>query len=242
MSDSDLATIYVSIDALFDTRLSILHAMDPAKLDPVVEEKYFGRKFDEFDGYNTKSFQDRYDKRDIAALKDAMITGIIPIISYFAKTTLKARVSTPFRRQPKLELNIYPYNLSEKAIKTIIHGLKIVTEGLIDIEVVRYSLEELTPSFVKSNYIDMVMYDYWNWLECHAKNKNFESVQCPEVTLIGPMLVKSREAWEECKAVDIFPIIEQYSSLFIKLVLYPVSYFCVDLERLSALRQSEQPA
>lgn len=230
---SEFATIYVDLDSLFDTRLSVLYTLDSQRVAELLKHGYFGRDYDEFDGIDTEVYKKAYKERNVATIHHSSITGIPAVILYFAEQTLKARASTPFIMQPRLHLNIYPYTLPDEAIAVIIEGVRIITKGLLDIEIIDRPLDQITPSYVKDTYAVMVMYEYWEWLEIHSLNKNFESAFCPEVTLIGPAIVRSKDAWEQVKGVDIYPIIEQYSSMFIKLMLYPVTTFCVDIERMA---------
>lgn len=233
----DFSTIYVDLDSLFDTRLSTLYKLDSQRVAGLLKNGYFSRDYDEFDGYDVETYHKAYQQRDASTIHHSSVTDVPRIILYFAEQTLKARASTPFVKQPRLHLNIYPYVLPEEAIVAIVEGVKLVTKGLIDIEIIDTPLEQITPSYVKKTYAMLVMYEYWNWLEIHAANRNFESTFCPEITLIGPAIVRSKTAWEQVKTVDIYPIIEQYSSMFIKLTLYPVTTFCVNIERMVKAKQ-----
>ena len=110
-------------------------------------------------------------------------------------------------------------------------ALRNVTDGLLDVEIVRMPLEEITPTFVKENFVQMVMYSYWEWLEVHSTNGNLKETQCPSVTLIGPAIIKSKEAAKQLKGIDVFTVIEDYTGLFIKLSLRPVDLFCLSFNR-----------
>lgn len=231
MSDG-LVRIYVDLDSLFDTRLATLHLLDPEKTLPLLRESYFKRDYDEFEGYDTEQYKNAWKTRDQETIRNSVVTDVPRLILFFAEKTLRARSSTPLVAQPLLHLNIHPYKLPESAINSIIHGVKLLTKGLIDIEVIDTPISQLTPKHIKERYTTMVMYEYWEWLEYHAQQKNFDNVFCPEITLIGPAIVRSKEAWEEVKVIDIYKVIEQYSSMFIKLTLYPVTTFSVNIERM----------
>lgn len=94
---------------------------------------------------------------------------------------------------------------------------------------------ELTPGYVKSKYVFVVMYEYWKWLETHSENKLLADVQLPEVTMIGPAILKSKEAAEKLSGINPFKAVEQYTSLYIKLSLYPISKFSVDIKRAKVM-------
>ncbi len=236
MSEFAAAVIYADLDVLLDTRLATLYRLDPTKIHQVITGGYYSRLFDEFEGYDTDEFKKLYAERDLHTLKHAMVTEITDAINFFAQNTLKALLNTPFRRQPKLVVNVHPYkNINKETESLIITALSVLTKKQLDIEVIDMSYEELTPVYVKSNYIFVIMYEYWRWLEIHSVNRNLAETQLPSVTMIGPALIKSSEAAAMLKGIDPFRAIEQYSSLYIKLVLYPISKFSVDINRAKTM-------
>lgn len=237
--DFEASTIYVDIDALFDTRAATLNKFGIERAKVAIASNYYDRIYDEFEGIETDTYFKAYQSRDVLTLKDAMVTPVARMIYLFAKQTLEALVSSPYRRQPKVFLNTYPYRLEEETVRYIVAGLRAITKNIIDVEVGYLTLEEMTPRYVKQHYAVMVMYAYWDWLEVHAQNQNLTQTQCPQVTLIGPRLVKSKEAAQKLSGQDVFTAIETYTSLFIKLQLYPVNIFCVDLNRLKDRGESQ---
>lgn len=240
MSDFETASIYIDLDSLFDTRMATLALMGVSAVESALADGYYNRFFDEFEGVDTEAFKERYAKRNSETLRQSMVTQNVELLRKFAKQTLVALVSSPLQRQPKAVVNTYPYELTESEIELIVLGLRAATKSMMDIEVIHVSLEKLTPSYVKANFVQMVMYSYWEWLDIHAGNGNLANTQCHNVQLIGPAIVKSREAARLLKGTSIFQVIESYTGLFIKLTLCPVSVYCMDLDRLKASRQAAQ--
>ena len=225
------ASIYVELDTLLDTRLATLFQLDPVKTEQVIKEGYFTRFYDEFEGFETEVFRQAYAQRNLKTLKDAMATQAIDFINYFTAQTLKAVVTSPFRRQPRLVVNVYPYAMDDAVIPVLIQGIRAATKRLVDIEVVYLPMEAITPQLLKTQYVCAVMYAYWEWLEIHSLNRNLEKVQCPEIALIGPALLKSKEAAQQLKGVDPFVAVEQYTAPYIKLRLYPAEKFSYDFRK-----------
>jgi len=232
MAEFETATLYVELDALFDTRMVVLKSFGLDAIETHVPRGYYTRVIDSFGDITLEAFEERYAKRNINTLREALITPVAGHIYDFARRTLIALVSSPFRRQPKVFVNTYPYQLDEVSAASIVEGLKIVTKNTIDIEVAYLPLEKITPQYVKDNYIQMVMYSYWEWLETHAKNKNWETTRCPEITLIGPRVIRSMSALRDAKVRDVFGVVETYSRVFVKLQLYPVNFFSADVTRI----------
>ena len=231
------STIYVSIDALFDTRAAVLATFGERELEVAIATNYYDREVDEFEGIDTEAFKAAYATRDKTILKNAMVTPVIGFIQYFTKQTLLAVVNSPYRRQPKMVLNTYPYKLTEDENLVLITGLRAATDHLIDIEITHAPHDDITPDYIRKNFVTLVMYDYWNWLEVHSVNRNLIESKCQNIALIGPRLIKSREAAKKLEGQDAFTAIEAYTGLFIKLNLYPANMFCVDLPRLQKSKE-----
>ena len=225
------ASIYIELDALLDTRLATLFQLDPNKTQQTIQGGYFSRLYDEFEGFETEVFKQAYAQRNLSTLKDAVATQAVDFINFFSAQTLKALVTSPFRRQFRAVVNVYPYPLDDAVIPLLIQGLRAATKRMIDIEVVYLPLEEVSPQLLKSHYAVAVMYAYWDWLEVHSLNRNLEKVQCPEITLIGPALLKSKEAAHQLKEIDPFQVLERYTEPYIKLRLYPAEKFSYDFRR-----------
>lgn len=225
--ENDFIGIYTDLDTLLDTRMATLFRMDPSKIEGVLP-MYFDRLSDEFPGYDTDAFKAAYAARDNATLKHAMLTEGIDILNYFAAKTLHARVGTPFKRQPKITVNTYPYTLSADVIDTIVKALVVHTENKSDIEVVNMTPSEVSPVFIQRTYALMAMYDYGPWLDLHTDNGNFSRTQLPSITLFVPALLRSLDAIPSFMTANVFDRITKLFSGMIKLNFLPVSKFSVN--------------
>lgn len=231
--DFEPIKIYCDMDALLDTRLATLYRLNPAGVDEVMAQGYLSRGYDEFPGYDIEAYHTAYKERDAVTLSLAMMTEVILFIKYFADTTLKAIVSTPLRRQPELILNMYPYVIPTATKAEIIKALRFHTEDRIDITLVSWTIDELTPTIVKKDFAAVVMYEYWLWLEHHAENKNLETLQPTTTKLIGPAIVRSSKIAASLAGLRVFESIEHATKPIINLSLYPISKFSVDLRQIA---------
>lgn len=223
--------IYVDLDSLMDTRLAVLFDIDPLIAEKNLEQGFLSREYDEFVDIETSFFKERYSKRDKRILKKAVVTKIPEIILYFANQTIKAYNASPMSKIPKLVINTFPYSLMESEITNLILAMRAITKDRIDIQIVEKPPELITPNYFKNDFAFVVMYHYVEWLEIHSINQNLVKTQCPEITLLGPAMVKSKEALEELKGVKIYEAIETYTSPYFKLILYPTSYFSADIAK-----------
>lgn len=230
-SSFEHSTLYAELDALLDTRLAVLKTFGLDVVEQNLKSTYHLREVDEFIGVDPEQYRERYLNRDAKILKDAILTPTWRIINHFTVQTLKALAMSPYRRQPKLVLNLYPYILDKSSITMIISGIRAVTRRLIDIEIIYAPNSVITPDHVRSNYAQVVMYAYWEWLEEHAKSKRLLDEQCPAVTFVGPRLYQSSEAQRKLKGQDAFEVIEDYAKFYVKLELVPIYLYCIDMKR-----------
>lgn len=231
--DFQPAVFYIDLDSLFDTRLGTIALLGSEVVEKVISGGYYTREIEAFDGVDMAWFTERYGRRDVEVLRQSMVTPMTTIADIFAKQTLQALVSSPFRRQPIVELNIFPYVLQQEDVTQIIHGLKSVTGGMLDIRVISTDPKELTPKHVAENYVQMAMYDYCSWLDYHTAAKHFDEVQCPQVRLFVPALYKDEAARKLYQPIDAFTVIENFISPFIKIEFIRIEYFCVDFNRFA---------
>lgn len=194
MNTDQKSTILVELDSILDTRLGTLSTIDASLVPPLlVQHGYHERMVDTFEGYDTQTFKERYKNRDAKVLSLSGITPMIDMASNFVKKTLDQTLQTPFHRNPKIELNIYPYTLTDAEVQLILGAVVTKTNKQCDVEVVSYSHEELNPVFVRQHYSMMMMYDYQLWLETHAKNGLWKKYSCPTVLLFCPLMIKNHE-------------------------------------------------
>lgn len=226
--------IYISLDALLDTRLATLFQHDNELMKLNLSKGYLKRPIDIFEGIDKEVFDVKYSKRDKHTLKDSMINKVIKMIKELVNEMLKQALTSPFHTGPKIFLNIYPYSLLKEEETILLRGLIHSTNKLADIEIIDYSDEMLTPKFLKDNLAILFMYDYNNWLDVQVEN--FKKLPCPEITLIAPELYfKKLPSKEEIldmseQQIDPFKATEILSAPLIGLKLYNIDLFCANIK------------
>lgn len=233
------AVIYIDLDSLFDTRMATLLKLGADKIEKNIPHGYYERHADSFIDVADEDFAKAYQARDEETLRLAVITPVMGHVCDFIRRTNVATTTTPFERDPKVIINTYPYQLSDVMISSIVEGVKIVTKGSADIEAQSLSFEALTPSYIKKNFVQMVMYHYAHWAEVNLANESLLKEQCSMVQLVGPMLMKSKEAVKEMSGVNVYAATQNYFRPFINLTLFPVNFFCADMNRMKAMVKKE---
>lgn len=189
--------IMVMLDCLLDTRLSILHSVYPGYSQVVLDGDYFTREIDEFPHMSHKAFRELYTTRGLDTLREAFYTPCADFVVELAVKSLKQIESSPYHVGTKIIINTYPYRVSDEYKDTLSRVFVMKTDEFIDLEVVRIDPVNITPQYCKENLGSLVMYDYEDWLETHAVNKNFESCKIPEIQLFVPRLYFNKKPTAE---------------------------------------------
>lgn len=231
MTDKQLetSTLLIEIDALLDTRLATIASLGDDVLAAAYTPLYHQRICDRWSGVNPSVWQGKYDKRGRSILKEALLTPMGQFLNEFTFCTLKQIINTPFHYQPKILLNVYPYQLTEDEINILIQSVMALTDRKADVQAMNVSYEQITPAYVKKHINIMVMYEYYKWLEIHALNGKLKKITCPEVALVGPAIffkpVDSSKSSEEL--VEALDAIQQLTAPLIGLQLLPIENFSI---------------
>lgn len=187
---SNNITCLVSLDVLMDTRLATLRRLNDEAAQLIRESWYHKRTADLFDRNGAKinqaAYQALYAARDEETLKLATMTHLPRYLM-----TLIARLTTQqgmplLSEQFQIDINLYPYQLSEEVKESIRMAMETYTNNAAVINLVDYAPEELTVQFVKSKYQICFMYDFNEWLMEHTEE--FSKQTMPEVRFVAPRL------------------------------------------------------
>lgn len=220
----------VELDSILDTRLGVLLELDAEKVPAILAKDYHERLWDVFPEVDLLAYQDRYSKRDKKVLKNSWVTPMMDLAFDFVMKTLQQTLKTPFHKSPKLDVNIYPYVLTEEEESIILSAVVASTKDQCDIEIVSYSPEQLNPVFLKNNYEVVMMYDYQEWLEVHSKNGLWKKYSCPNVAVMAPLMYKNTEVYNpKTKVMDIIKDFETLSKTmapYVDMQFIPLEAYC----------------
>ncbi len=138
-SHTPVTTMLVELDSILDTRLGVLLDIAPEKVPPLLADAYHGRLWDVFPGVDLLTYQRRYTGRDASILKNTWSTPMADLMADFVMKTLQQTLRTPFHKVPKIEINAYPYQLSDADATTIISAVVAKTNQQCDVSLVSYS-------------------------------------------------------------------------------------------------------
>lgn len=228
------SAIIIELDCLLDTRLTtLLEYYGADVVERVLAKNYHKRWVDKFLDIDYQEFQNHYQNRDKRVLKSAIRTPLTRLVQEFVLGTIANSTNTPFHNQPKVIVNIYPYELTESEIRVIRDTIITLTKSNADVEIISKSPAELTPRYLSTETSLMVMYDIQLWLEAHSENGNFKKQACPDMGLFTPMMFKkypiSNEDKKIIKSMDapLFEYLAKSIAPFAKVLFLPVEKFSV---------------
>lgn len=229
--------LYLDLDVLYDTRLATLELIDAKLARLALAKDYFERIEDVFPFLNKQTFKELYKDRDQEVLSKAMLTNASSIVKNFITDATKKVLTSPYKGEINIFLNTYPYQLTKQQAKDFAEPLSSMSVGVASVYIIRLSPADLTLKYCKDNFSLMLMYDYEDWLEEHAKNDQFRKTPVPDIQLFAPELyfsVKSH-SFEEIKQITRevahpFRAVEQMARPLIDLTLIPIINYCANLE------------
>lgn len=218
---SENITCLVSLDALMDTRLGTLRRLNEEESKAIQAGHYHKRTCDVFDRngskINQRAYEALYDSRDEETLKNSFMTHLPRYLM-----TLIARLTTQqgmplLSEQFKIDINLYPYQLSEQVKASIRFAIETYTNNAAEVNLVDFAPEELTVQLIRSKYQICFMYDFNEWLACHTEE--FKTTVIPEVRFICPRLYLKETPTALLQKVDAEEYVwEQMSLIFVGLV------------------------
>ena len=217
------STLYIDLDALLDTRVATIASFGDDKPLIAVQKGYYDRDVDVFPDIDPEIYDLKYRQRHKSILKDALITPMGGLVNEFTINTIMNISTTPFHYQPKVIVNVYPYELTDDETVVIIQSVVNLTKGNADVQSVNLSDEQLSPSYVKNNINLFIRYEYLNWFETHTLNLNFKKVTLPSVVMMVPKLYPKVLSSKD--KIDFFPNMEKLMAPIINLKYMPVDLY-----------------
>ncbi len=228
--------IYLELDALLDTRLAVLHGIDPdAAVKVVQDDRYYHRLSNNFSwaGVSKETFDIAWDARTADCLPDATITQIPFMLADLVQRLELAHMDSPTARKPLVEVNVWPYQLTENERVGVVNA--VMRRAGLDTVVRAVSFDptvELTMQRLRKEYASLFMYNFTEWVNAHQQE--MQRVIAPRTTVFAPTLFELREPTEEdLRSYGLRPntdpavLVEKAFAEFIALDAMPTYFFCV---------------
>ena len=229
MDSGKVNKVLVELDVLLDTRLGTIALHKPEIIPALLENGYTKRDMDEFPGISQEEFKKLYAERDELTLSESIITGAVGFLRNYASVSLEQAVKRPYFDRTVVQINTYPFDLSDETIGEIVKSVSFWLAGIVDVEAVSYAPEVLAPDFVDREYSMLMMYNYEHWMD--VQTKAFEEKRISTVTLFSPRIYfgkrpsKNELSQLVANAMHPFQAIEVMASPLVELKLLDVDVF-----------------
>lgn len=222
------SSFFTELDALFDTRMGTLLKIDKTRIDAVLTSDYFVRKKDVFAGYSNKEFEDAYNNRDVATLRNSMVTPMVRYMRDFCANTFMNNANTPFIKEPTVTINTHPYKLSKADLLVLEEGFRIKLNNIVRIDFVDFTCSQITPNYLKDNCSVISVYDPYEWLDTNSANGVLKKQFCPNIMMLGPLMLRNKNA-EDIDMKEFESNMEFMTKPFIELMLMGIDLFSMDV-------------
>lgn len=232
----ELQRIYVELDCLLDTRLATLAKIDPQHaIKAVGDRRYYDRMIDDFTdicGVGVGEFKKAYAERDVMTLQASLMTQVPLILNDLVKKLELESVETPFSKGVEVEVNYWPYSLSEEEIDGLQLSIMYYSGIQTIVRLISVPSTQLTLRYLKSRYTGAIIYNLSEFLE--QRGVELTQVLMPDFPIIAPGLWKDKvptpeEIVEEGMSLDIVPFrfVEMSLTSNFQLNLIPAKYFSI---------------
>ena len=219
--------VYIDLDTIFDTRLTVLKAISPEVYNLMLKTDYYDlRLFDEFDFINNKVFNTFYKQRDNEILKRSFITKAVELLALELDILVSKKVEAGVTSPTFIDLNIYPYTLTEVDKKRLINAIGIYCLfDEVKVNFVNISPFDLSMSYISGRYGVMIMYHGSKWLDYQMSIKK---LSCSDIKLYVPALLDKPVIFKKKEDLEnVFNSRDTILNPFINITSLPMGYFNV---------------
>lgn len=191
--------VLVELDSVLDTRLGLLANIDNESAWAMIDHGYRERVSDDWQslGFDItpEEFQELYRARTSEVLAYSRLTGIVPMLKAIEEQLHRLAEQTPFHQRIIVDLNVHPYTLTTEEKRVVAQTLSKQLGETLPIEVVSYSMEQLTPSLIATNWAAVIQYEFDRWLNYH--HSALQKTPMPRNQMVVPALFANAIPSEE---------------------------------------------
>ena len=247
MTQPIIKKIYVSLDALFDLRQGTLTLIDPDYAIAVTSvPEYFTRDIDLFATNIPAKGSDKpmgplareiyekvFEAKKDEILKNSLMTKMLSFITPLYQQFSKQAILTPFLSSVEIDVNTYPFNLSDDEISTLLACLAEHLGNACTITIINIPIKDLTVGYVKENYLALIMYEYTTWFNEHDKyiRKGLlkeVGLYIPKLFTVRRLTVAEEDEFKKKKTTS-FEFTSKMMAPFIVMQFLPTALYSVNL-------------
>tara|TARA_B100002019_G_scaffold137804_1_gene118737 strand:- start:177 stop:944 length:768 start_codon:yes stop_codon:yes gene_type:complete len=185
--------ILIDIDTLLDTRLGLLHTLNPEAVKRVVvNDRYWLRDYDDWEvlteGLVTKSqFDDAWKQRTTDILQHSMMTSIFLPLESMLSVHIQNSEEGISDGVLTVVVNEAPYQISDEVREGIQLAFQAHLSFPVSVIFINKTLKELDVGYVMDNFHQVFMYETHEWVSKHGFEIE-KKMHCPGLTFVLPRL------------------------------------------------------
>jgi len=219
------STLYIELRDVLDTRLTTIALLDKKlAIRAVRDDNYINRVYEEYD-YLSNDILAYFKHVDLSTkLTESFASNVLEVASVEINMLLSKLIETNDSGVVTLEVNTYPYTLSDHMKNQLANAIFIsVLSDFVNIEFIYLKPTELTLSYADNKYNVMIMYDGMEWLEYHI---GLSDGQANETKLYIPaMLMKPLSVKKEKDIETMLQSVNELYKPYIDVTSIPVQHF-----------------
>lgn len=227
--------VLLSLDDVYDTRLSLLASISIHKALQCVSAGYGKRTSDHMlfthAGLTKEQFWERWRKRPDLILMRSSRTKMYNLLVDLKRESNTAPWADPKSPNFELVVNEWPYKLGKEVREVQADVMRQFLGPDTPIRFVRLSPKRLTPKVLTELANHYMLYDFLAWMEMHKDTD--EPGNLLRVTFITPALLQDLPTPEDAKLFEplikdmgILEMAEQFMSPALNLRYEKVDYWC----------------
>jgi hypothetical protein len=227
--------IYIDLDSLMDTRLPILHELDPEFVEGPLLEKYRSRISDDWSMLGSKVTREEWVKawqgRGYRHLAQSARTCVVEILWESVLGINWALDSDAgSTKKVNIDINFWPYECNADERRVIVDAVASMLPSYVKVDAIFNPVTFMHPKTVTGQWDLMYIYDLFGWLRQFAND--FEEVYMLNTTVVTPELISmyatpTPEELKLVKETPAFRVLEASWQGRMKLRCLPVEEWCV---------------
>ena len=211
--EEEVLNLYVDLDSLFDTRLTILSLAHPGIAEDMCRKGTFvDRTRDEFGHCSERVFRQMYAQRTSEVLHHSKPTKIVHLLGEYVDNVITSSQHLGHNAAITVFVNTFPYELTDEEVTTLMKVLLVYMPEVDDINISHQ--EDISPQWLVSNVAMSIMYDGLKWFNENLANGRLLSYPMSDSILVVPKLIpRSHGKVGE----EIFTSIEKESQILVKI-------------------------
>lgn len=186
--------LLTELDALLDTRAGLMDLLSPEHAVKLISNPaYYERDTDDFEalcGFPNDVYRHAWKNRTSEVLKHSLNTPAVDLVHYGLVEAERRSVNDPTISYVAVDINEYPYKLTEAERRAFAQALVRVLGVKSVIRMIYAPPAAITPEKIRDEngepYSGMILYNHVAWFQAHWER--LLQVSIPRVTLVAPKL------------------------------------------------------